>query len=99
MDVNTIEFRLPGAHVADQRKRLPQGEHAPDLGGHATDHGEYVPDPLARVTVSRARVVLAFLRAETLTAVNAVSQSGLMAAGGVLGRARSRIPSQAGSRF
>ena len=68
-------------------------------GEHATNLGEPVPDPRGRVTVSRARAVLAFLRAETLTAVNAVSQSGLMAAGGVFGRARSRIPSQAGSRF
>jgi hypothetical protein len=54
--------------------------HAPSAS--ATDLGEDVPNPRARHKVSRAKVLVTFLRAKNLTAANAASQSGLMAAGG-----------------
>ncbi len=74
MDVNTLDLRALGAHAPDQRKRLRQGGHAPDLGGYATGHGEHVPGPRARVTVSRARAVLTFLLAKTSSAACRIAE-------------------------
>ena len=69
MDVNAIDLQAPS-------------ERATNLGGRAPDLGEHASDQGARGKVSRARAVLSFLRAKTLAAANAASQSGLMVAGG-----------------
>jgi len=65
---------------------LPSSEHVPGLG--------------ARVKVSRARALVSFLRAKTLTAPNPASQSGLMAAGGRRnGTIEHTVPSRAYVRW
>ena len=65
---------------------LPSSEHVPGLG--------------ARVKVSRARALVSFLRAKTLTAPNPASQSGLMAAGGRRnGTIERTVPSRAYVRW
>jgi hypothetical protein len=60
----------------------------PASSGHATDQ-------VARVKVSRARAMLTFFRAKTLTAPNPAWQSGFSVPVDVL----ERIPSQASPRF
>jgi hypothetical protein len=90
MDVYLTELRGPSEHA------INQGWQAADLGGHATDQGGQAINqggrPTgpggrafglgARVEVSRARALVSFLLAKTLTAANTASQSGLMAAEG-----------------
>jgi len=108
MDVYLTDLRGPSEHATNQ------GRQAADLGGHATDQGGQAINqggrptgpsgrafgPGARVKVSRARALVSFLLAKTLTGANAASQSGLRAAGGRRkGTIERTVPSRAYVRW
>jgi len=68
MDVFLTDLQDRSEHVNPGERVTALCVHAPGLG--------------ARVKVSRARALVSFLSAKTLTAANAASQSGLRAPGG-----------------
>jgi hypothetical protein len=82
MDIYLTDLRGPSEHATHQGRQAADVDEHVDPGGRATGLADHAPDLGARVKVSRARALVSFLPAKTLTGANAASQSGLMAARG-----------------